>query len=42
MKVFLAGVVTGIVLATVGVSGVFKILDKGMETVKVQSKELSR
>jgi hypothetical protein len=37
MKVFLVGVVVGIVIATVGFSGVFRALDKGVDTVKETS-----
>lgn len=42
MKMFIAGTVFGLVLATVGFSGLAKILDKGVETVKSQSQELAR
>jgi hypothetical protein len=34
MYTFIAGFILGIVVATVGVSGVAKVLDKGVETVK--------
>ena len=42
MKMFIAGTVFGLVLATVGFSGIAKILDRGVETVKTQSQELAR
>lgn len=42
MKIFLAGLLTGIVLATIGLSGIFKVLDKGVETVKETSTKLSK
>ena len=39
---FLVGVVVGIFIATAGVSGVFKVLDKGVSTVKETSEELAK
>lgn len=42
MRNFLIGVVVGIVLATVGFSGVTRMLDKGVDTVKSQSQELAQ
>jgi hypothetical protein len=42
MRVFLAGFILGIVVATVGFSGVARILDNGISTVKHQSQELSK
>ena len=42
MKKFLVGVVVGIVLATVGFTGVFRVLDRGVDTVKEQTYKLSR
>jgi hypothetical protein len=42
MKSFIMGTVFGLVLATVGFSGIAKILDKGVETVKTQSQELAK
>lgn len=39
---FIIGVIVGIVIATVGVSGVAKFLDKGVEEVKTQSKNLTK
>jgi hypothetical protein len=42
MKQFVLGTVFGLVLATVGFSGIARMLDKGVETVKTQSQELSK
>ena len=42
MKMFILGTVFGLMLATVGFSGIAKILDRGVETVKTQSQELAR
>ena len=42
MKAFIMGTVFGLVLATVGFSGIAKMLDKGVETVKSQSTELAK
>ena len=42
MKTFIMGVVFGLILATVGFSGIAKILDRGVETVKTQSQELAK
>jgi hypothetical protein len=42
MKLFLLGMLAGIVLATVGFTGVFRVLDKGVDTVKTQSANLAR
>ena len=42
MKSFIMGVVFGLILATVGFSGIAKILDRGVETVKTQSQELAK
>jgi len=42
MSKLLVGFVLGLVVATVGFSGVARILDNGIETVKTQSKELSK
>jgi hypothetical protein len=42
MKTFLAGLITGIVLATIGFSGFFKVLDKGVDTVKTHSFNLAK
>ena len=42
MKMFIIGTVFGLILATVGFSGIAKMLDKGVETVKSQSTELAK
>lgn len=42
MKLFLWGVVFGIVLSTVGFSGIAKILDNSVSAVKTQSQHLSK
>ncbi len=41
-KVFISGVIFGIVLSTVGFSGIAKILDKGVEAIKTNSQEYSK
>lgn len=38
----LIGIVIGIYLATAGVSGLLNMADKGVETVKEMSKEVSK
>jgi hypothetical protein len=42
MKGFILGTVFGLVLATVGFSGIAKIMDKGVDTVKTQSQEMAK
>jgi hypothetical protein len=42
MKSFILGTVFGVMLATVGFSGIAKMLDRGVETVKTQSQELAK
>jgi hypothetical protein len=42
MKGFILGTVFGLILATVGFSGIAKILDRGVEQVKTQSQELAK
>lgn len=42
MKAFIAGTVFGLVLATVGFSGIARMLDKGVDKVKTESVELSK
>ena len=42
MKAFIAGTVFGLVLATVGFSGIARILDHGVTTVKTQSVEMAK
>jgi hypothetical protein len=39
---FIMGVLIGIAIASVGFSGVAKILDRGVEAVKNQTQELSK
>jgi hypothetical protein len=42
MKQFILGTIFGLILATVGFSGIARMLDRGVETVKTQSQELSK
>lgn len=42
MKMFVLGTVFGLVLATVGFSGMARMLDKGIDTVKTQSQEMAK
>lgn len=42
MKAFIAGTIFGLVLATVGFSGMARILDKGVESVKTHSQEMAK
>ena len=42
MKAFIAGTVFGLVLATVGFSGIARIMDKGVDTVKSHSQEMAK
>lgn len=42
MKAFIIGTIFGLVLATVGFSGIAKILDRGVDTVKSQSEQLAK
>lgn len=42
MKNFVIGVIFGLVLATVGFSGIARIVDKGVDTLKTQSQELAK
>jgi hypothetical protein len=42
MKAFAAGTIFGLILATVGFSGIARIFDKGIDTVKTQSQELAK
>jgi hypothetical protein len=42
MKMLLIGFVFGLVVATVGFSGVARLLDRGVETIKTQSQELAK
>jgi hypothetical protein len=42
MKMFIIGTVFGLILATVGFSGIARMLDKGVDTVKTHSQELAK
>ena len=42
MRYFVIGTVFGLVLATVGFSGIARMLDKGVDTIKTQSQEIAR
>ncbi len=42
MKGFIFGTIFGLVLATVGFSGIARMLDKGVDSVKSQSQELAK
>jgi hypothetical protein len=42
MRNFIIGTVFGLVLATVGFSGIARMLDRGVDTIKAQSQEIAR
>jgi len=42
MKAFSIGTIFGLVLATVGFSGIARIMDKGVDTVKTHSQEMAK
>jgi len=42
MKSFVLGTIFGLILATVGFSGIARIMDKGVDTVKTHSQELAK
>ena len=42
MRNILIGFVLGLVIATVGFSGVARIFDRGIDTIQNQSKELAQ
>jgi len=42
MRNIVIGFVLGLIVATVGFSGVARLLDKGVETIKTQSQELAK
>jgi hypothetical protein len=42
MKAFIIGTIFGLVLATVGFSGIANMLDKGVDTVKEKSVEIAK
>ncbi len=42
MKMFIAGTIFGLVLATVGFSGMARMLDRGVDTIKSTSQEMAK
>jgi len=38
----IVGIVIGIIVATVGFSGIAQLLDRGVQTIQHQTKELAR
>ena len=42
MRAFIFGTIFGLVLATVGFSGIARMLDKGVDTVKEKSVEMAK
>jgi len=42
MTKFIIGFVVGVVVATVGFSGITRVLDRGVQTIQQQSKELAQ
>ena len=42
MSKFIAGFVVGLVVATVGFSGIARIMDRGVQTIQQQSRDLAR
>jgi len=42
MRMFIIGTVFGLILATVGFSGIARIMDKGVDTVKTHSQEMAK
>lgn len=42
MKAFIVGTIFGLILATVGFSGIARIMDHGVEKVKSTSVEMSK
>ena len=42
MTKFLIGFVAGVIVATVGFSGIARIMDSGVQTIQETSKELAR
>ena len=42
MRNFIFGTIFGIVIATVGLSGIARLLDKGIDTVKTQTQEMAK
>ncbi len=42
MRAFIMGTIFGLILATVGFSGIARMLDKGVDTVNEKSVEIAR
>jgi hypothetical protein len=42
VKAYILGVVTGIIICTVGLSGIFKIFDNGVSKVQEVAKEAAK
>ena len=42
MKNFVFGAIFGLILATVGFSGIARMLDRGVDTIKAQSQEMAK
>jgi hypothetical protein len=42
MTKILIGFILGIIVATVGFSGIARMLDRGVDTVKTQSQEMAK
>lgn len=42
MRNFVLGTIFGIVVATVGFSGIARLLDRGVDTVKTQTQDLAK
>jgi len=42
MKAFFLGTIFGLVVATVGFSGVARIMDRGVDKIKTESQELAK
>lgn len=42
MRNLVIGFVLGLVVATVGFSGIARIMDRGIDTIKTQSRELAQ
>lgn len=42
MRNYIAGVITGIVIATVGITGVMRMLDTGVHKVQSVAKEVAQ
>lgn len=42
MSKFIAGVITGIVICTVGLSGIFKMFDNGVSKVQEVTRDAAR